>query len=81
MACVGVSHLHSGRGVPHGPSRTWVSHRIRLGDRENVWNVYHHDDPGNVLSQNSCVGCPEEEEEEEGEEEEPRPHSPRHVSS
>ena len=72
MACVGVSHLQRGRGVPHGPSRTWVSHRIRLGDRENAWNVYHQNDPGNELSQNSCVGCPEEE---------PRPHSPRHVSS
>ena len=79
LACeVGHLHCESGahRGVPHDPSRTWASHRIRLGDRENAWNVYHHNDLWNEPSQNSCVGCPEE-----GGEQGLRPYSPRHVSS
>ena len=53
-----------------------MSRRIRLGDRENAWNVYHHNDPWNVPSQSSCVDCPEEEEQKEH-----RLHFPHHVSS
>jgi hypothetical protein len=64
-ACAAGDLQHGGSGARHGvtthdPSRIWASRRIHLGDRENAWNVYHHNDLGNELSQGSCVGCPEE---------------------
>jgi hypothetical protein len=74
-ACAVGNRLRYESDAARDPSRIWVNHRIRLEDRENVWNVYHHNDLGNEPPQGSSVDYREEDEKG------LRPRFPRHASS